>query len=141
VSNEAIVATTREPTVVYGVHGAAGTSYWKCFARGSILHSAMEAWEYAALSPGAANGVHLHTRTDEVYFFLAGEGVMTLDGAEHPVHAGVAVLTPLGSRHGLDNTGDVNLEWLTIEVTHPETIARLPAWSPVGVHEQEGESA
>jgi mannose-6-phosphate isomerase-like protein (cupin superfamily) len=120
-----LTTSTRAPSVVHGVHGAPGQSYWKCFARGNVLASALEAWEYAALSPGAVNGEHLHTRTDEVYFVLAGEGEMTLDGEPFRVGPGDAILTPLGTRHGLVNTGEVNLEWLTIEVTAPETTAVL----------------
>lgn len=118
---ELIVASTGEPSTVYGVHGAAGTSYWKCFARGNVLASALEAWEYAALSAGAVNGEHLHTRTDEVYFILAGAGRMTLDSEPVDVAPGDAVLTPLGARHGLSNTSADLLEWLTIEVTAPCT--------------------
>ncbi len=116
-----IVGHVRNPATVFGVHGAEGTSYWKCFARGNVLASALEAWEYAALSPGAVNGEHVHTRTDEVYFILAGRGEVTLDGRSYPVRAGDAILTPLGSRHGLVNTGAGLLEWLTIEVTAPAT--------------------
>jgi len=121
----ALTTSTSAPSIVHGVHGAPGQSYWKCFARGNVLASALEAWEYAALSPGAVNGEHLHTRTDEVYFFLAGEGEMLLDGEAFPVGPGDAILTPLGVCHGLANTGDSNLEWLTIEVTAPETAAIL----------------
>lgn len=126
-----MIGSTAGASTVYGVHGADGVSYWKCFARGSSLHSDLEAWEYAALAPGAANGEHLHTRTDEVYFFLAGRGRMTIDDESFDVRPGDAVLTPLGARHGLTNTGDARLEWLTIEMTHPRTIELLPTWSPV----------
>ncbi len=121
IARRAIVGRVSGPATVYGVHGADGTSYWKCFARGNVLASALEAWEYAALSPGAVNGEHLHTRTDEVYFILGGSGQITLDGQSYPVQAGDAILTPLGSRHGMANTGAGLLEWLTIEVTAPAT--------------------
>jgi mannose-6-phosphate isomerase-like protein (cupin superfamily) len=116
-----ILASTQEPATIHGVHGAAGTSYWKCFARGSMLHSALEAWEYAALGPYGANGEHRHSRTDEVYFFVGGRGTMILDGRSVAVSPRDAVLTPLGACHGLRNESDSLLEWLTIEVTHPET--------------------
>jgi mannose-6-phosphate isomerase-like protein (cupin superfamily) len=116
-----ILASTDEPSTIYGVHGAAGTSYWKCFARGNVLESALEAWEYAALGPHGLNGEHRHTRTDEVYFFVSGRGSMILDGSPVAIRPHDAVLTPLGACHGLRNETDSLLEWLTIEVTHPQT--------------------
>ncbi|MGH2870819.1 MAG: cupin domain-containing protein [Solirubrobacteraceae bacterium] len=134
---EVIVASVREPSTVYGVHGSDGASYWKCFARGSVLHSDLEAWEYAALPAGSVSGEHEHSRTDEVYFILTGEGEMSLNGQRRRVVPGDAILTPLGARHGLVNTGEGVLSWLTIEMTHPATIDLLPDWSPVGIAAEE----
>lgn len=125
-----IVATTTLPSTIRGVHGAAGVSYWKCFARGTLLDSALEAWEYAALASYGMNGEHHHTRTDEVYFILAGEGTMTLDGTAVDVAPGDAILTPLGGRHSLRNRGAALLEWLTIEMTGPATQALLDSTQP-----------
>lgn len=125
-----ILATTSAPSTIHGVHGAAGVSYWKCFARGNVLASPLEAWEYAALGPHGLNGEHHHSRTDEVYFILAGEGTMTLDGEPVAVAPGDAILTPLGARHGLrNNTGEL-LAWLTIEATAPATQAILDSTQP-----------
>jgi mannose-6-phosphate isomerase-like protein (cupin superfamily) len=129
----AIIATTLDPSTIHGVHGAAGVSYWKCFARGNALASALEAWEYAALGPHGVNGEHHHTRTDEVYFIIAGEGTMTLDGAPVDVAPGDVILTPLGARHGLRNRAATLLEWLTIEMTAPVTQAIL-----AGTHQHNG---
>jgi mannose-6-phosphate isomerase-like protein (cupin superfamily) len=126
----AIIATTLNPSTIHGVHGAAGESYWKCFARGNALDSALEAWEYAALGPHGLNGEHHHTRTDEVYFILAGAGTMTLDGEPVDVLPGDAILTPLGARHGLQNRTADLLEWLTIEMTAPATRAALATTQP-----------
>ena len=81
-NGEVIVASIRAPSTVYGVHGTEGASLWKCFARGSILHSDLEAWEYAALPPGGVSGEHEHTRTDEVYVIVSGEGEMLLGVGE-----------------------------------------------------------
>jgi quercetin dioxygenase-like cupin family protein len=52
------------------------------------------------LKPGSAIGYHRQTE-DEIYYFLSGRGVMTLDGKDVVVGPGMAVLTRTGSSHGL----------------------------------------
>ncbi|GAA1938568.1 cupin domain-containing protein [Kitasatospora viridis] len=116
-----IVASTRERADVYGVHGTTGLTHWTCLARRTGLHGGWEAVEWACLPPGGVSGEHLHTRTEEVYVILRGRGVVTLDGRPHDVAAGDAVLTGLGTRHGLRNTGTEPLEWFVIEMTAMET--------------------
>jgi mannose-6-phosphate isomerase-like protein (cupin superfamily) len=116
-----IVASTREVADVYGVHGTEGLTHWTCLARRTGLHGDWEAVEWACLPPGAVSGEHLHTRTEEVYLILRGRGVVTLDGRPHQVAPGDVVLTGLGTRHGLRNTGTEPLEWLVIEMTAIDT--------------------
>ena len=118
-----ILTDTTAPAEVHGVHGAAGTSWWKCFVRGAELTGAWEAVEWARLPPGGLSGEHLHTRTEEVYIVLAGGGRIILDGRPSPVRAGDVVLTGLGVRHGLLNTGTEPLSWLVVEVLGPRTAA------------------
>ncbi|GAB2629721.1 hypothetical protein GCM10027168_71650 [Streptomyces capparidis] len=112
-----VVATVRHPADVYGVHAADGLSRWACLARRAGLHGAWEAVEWAWLPPGGVSGEHLHSRTEEVYVLLGGRGVITLDGTPHRVGPGAAVLTGLGTRHGLRNTGRDPLSWLVVELT------------------------
>src|SRR5262245_2559566 len=60
------------------------------------------------LHKGAAIGYHLQ-KTDEVYYFTGGEGVMTINGKPFPVKAGDCVLTRGGSSHGLVQKGEGDL--------------------------------
>ena len=128
-----ILTDTTAPAAVHGVHGAAGESWWKCFVRGADLAGAWEAVEWARLPPGGLSGEHLHTRTEEVYILVAGSGEILLNGHRSPVRAGDVVLTGLGTRHGLLNTGAAPLSWLVVEVLGPATAAvfgRAPAGRP-----------
>ncbi|MER5636752.1 cupin domain-containing protein [Kitasatospora sp. NPDC002227] len=111
-----IVGDTRQPAEVHGVHGTRGLTRWACLARRAGLGGGWEAVEWASVPPGGVSGEHLHTRTEEVYVLLGGQGEITLDGRPHPVEAGDAVLTGLGTTHGLRNTGAGNLDWLVIEM-------------------------
>ncbi|HJZ82941.1 MAG TPA: cupin domain-containing protein [Pyrinomonadaceae bacterium] len=65
------------------------------------------------LHKGAAIGYHLQ-KTDEVYYFSGGEGVMTINGKPFPVKSGDCVLTRGGSSHGLVQKGEADL---TIVIT------------------------
>lgn len=120
-----VVADLAEPSEVYGVHGSAGLSRWKCLARGAGLSGCWEAVEWAWIPPGGVSGEHLHTRTEEVYFILSGRGEITLDGRPHQVQTGDLILTGVGTRHGLRNTGTEGLGWLVIELTSPATSQAL----------------
>ena len=67
------------------------------------------------LRPGSAIGYHEQTE-DEIYYFLSGRGVMTLDGTNVNVGPGTAVLTRTGSSHGLKSIGS---EDLVIIINYP----------------------
>lgn len=111
-----IVADVHAPAVVHGVHDSDGLSRWACLARRTGLLGGWEAVEWAWLPPGGVSGEHLHSRTEELYFLLRGRGEIRLDGAAYAVRSGDAVLTGLGSRHALRNTGRRPLSWLVVEL-------------------------
>jgi mannose-6-phosphate isomerase-like protein (cupin superfamily) len=60
---------------------------------------------------------HVHQGAEHVYYFLAGRGLLTLDGEPRLVEAGVAAWIPPGVRHQLENTGLEDL--LFVVVTTP----------------------
>ena len=64
----------------------------------------------AELQQGGFLALHRHAQA-ETYYVLAGEGVVTLDGAEHPVRPGSSVFLPGSSEHGIRNTGTQNLRF------------------------------
>lgn len=57
------------------------------------------------LPPGASVGRHYHVETEEVYYVLAGSGVMTVGEERRAVATGDAVFIPRGHAHTLENTG------------------------------------
>jgi mannose-6-phosphate isomerase-like protein (cupin superfamily) len=58
----------------------------------------------AELGPGDWLGLHRHA-PPEIYYVLAGLGVVTLNGAETAVKAGSAVFIPGMAEHGIRQTG------------------------------------
>jgi quercetin dioxygenase-like cupin family protein len=68
----------------------------------------------AVLQPGpAVSGMHRHAPA-EVYHFLAGRGILTVDGADHEVSAGSTAFIPGGAWHDVRNTGDDELRLLYV---------------------------
>src|SRR4051812_9726858 len=63
----------------------------------------------ATVPAGGATIPHLHREAEELYFFTAGRGVMTLGGEEREVGAGDCVVIPPGTPHALRNFGDAAL--------------------------------
>jgi mannose-6-phosphate isomerase-like protein (cupin superfamily) len=55
----------------------------------------------ATLAPGQATERHYHGESEEIYFLLAGGGLMEIDGETHEVGPGDAILIPPGARHTL----------------------------------------
>ena len=58
------------------------------------------------LKPGGAPGhVHWHTRSDNVYIVVRGEGRLTIEGETHTIRAEDVVYIPAGVAHALANAG------------------------------------
>lgn len=57
------------------------------------------------LPVGAAVGRHHHLVTEEIYYILRGQGLMTVGEESREVTEGDAVFIPRGKAHTLENTG------------------------------------
>jgi mannose-6-phosphate isomerase-like protein (cupin superfamily) len=58
----------------------------------------------ADLEPGGWLGLHRHA-PPEIYYVIAGAGVVTLDGCDFSVRAGSAVFIPGMAEHAIRQTG------------------------------------
>lgn len=69
----------------------------------------------AELPPGGRDDLvtHRHAQT-EAYYVLEGEGLVSIDGMDHPVRAGSAVFLPGDCDHGAVNTGRVTMRLLYV---------------------------
>ena len=88
------------------IHEGEGTILRRLFFREqSQLGVRFDIWE---LPPGASEGCHTHDGErplEEIYYILAGQGLMQIAGEEVPIAPGDAILVPPGVDHGLFNTG------------------------------------
>ena len=68
-----------------------------------------------SLKPGEEIGMETHKTVDQFFRFEAGEGKVVIDGIEHKVKDGDAVIVPAGAKHNVVNTSKtVELKLYTI---------------------------
>lgn len=56
------------------------------------------------LVPGEDIGAEVHDDVDQFFRFEKGEGMVVIDGVEHKVSDGMAVVVPSGAMHNVINT-------------------------------------
>ncbi len=81
----------------------------------TLLHSRADSdltVTWVEVEPGAEQVVHAHD-PEQVYVVLDGEGRMHVGGEERPVAAGDLVHIPPQTDHGVVNTGDEVLTYLS----------------------------
>jgi mannose-6-phosphate isomerase-like protein (cupin superfamily) len=66
----------------------------------------------ATVGPGCQTLLHRHRQTEEIYYFLSGQGRLQIDDASRTVRAGDTVLIPPGSWHSVRNEGRQRLVFL-----------------------------
>jgi mannose-6-phosphate isomerase-like protein (cupin superfamily) len=79
----------------------------------------------ATVPVGGHTIAHYHRATEELYFFTAGRGRMTVGEEQRDVTAGDCVVIAPGAVHGLVNTGDEPLVLLCCcapAYTHEDTV-------------------
>lgn len=66
----------------------------------------------ATVEPGEATTRHYHAESEEIYYVVAGQGELEIDGETRVVRAGDAALIPPGARHTIRALGDAPLRLL-----------------------------
>ena len=67
------------------------------------------------LRPNEEIGMEVHPSVDQFFRFEQGEGKVIINGEEHAVGNGIAVIVPAGSQHNVINTAaDKELKLYTI---------------------------
>jgi mannose-6-phosphate isomerase-like protein (cupin superfamily) len=66
-----------------------------------------------SIAPGSEIGTETHNDTDQVLYFVEGEGKAVLDGEEKSVKKDDVVLVHAGTEHNFINTGKNDLKIIT----------------------------
>jgi quercetin dioxygenase-like cupin family protein len=83
-----------------------GKVTWRTLFSGDRTPTSAMTMGVAEIAPGAPNELRLHRHAQpEIYYILAGEGEVTIDGVTHGLRAGSSVFVPGNALHGARNTG------------------------------------
>ena len=83
-----------------------------------------------SLLPGEEIGMEVHPQVDQFFRIEEGRAKVIIDGEEHEVDEGFAIIVPAGSQHNVVNTGSNPLKLYTLysPPNHPDgTIHRTRA--------------
>jgi quercetin dioxygenase-like cupin family protein len=89
---------------VDGWHDERGHLTWRTLFSAGTTPTDTLVTGVAEMPEGGFLALHRHDQA-ETYYVLSGEGVVTLDGVEHPIRPGSNVFIPGGREHGARNTG------------------------------------
>jgi mannose-6-phosphate isomerase-like protein (cupin superfamily) len=70
-----------------------------------LMHAANQSLAEATLAAGQQTQRHYHAESEELYYLLAGEGEMEVDGERSSVAPGDAILIPPGAWHQITAGG------------------------------------
>lgn len=125
-----IVTTLDGASRIRGIHGGVGEVKAKRLSSGTWMHGDWDSFEYAELPPGTGAGEHVHSRTEELFFVLAGKAVIGLGDETVEAKPGDVILTPLGGVQSVQAVGDEPYKMIVIEALPPEIVQSLPEHSP-----------
>ena len=92
-----------------------------------------------SLLPGEEIGMEVHPQVDQFFRIEEGRAKVVIDGEEHEVDEGFAIIVPAGSQHNVINTGNNPLKLYTLysPPNHPDgTIHRTRAEAMVAEKEE-----
>jgi mannose-6-phosphate isomerase-like protein (cupin superfamily) len=107
-------ATVMEREVRERMRGGTGSVEIRHVFRREELGGGARLFARLSLPPGSSIGHHVHDAEEEVFYILAGRGVVTEDGVATEVGPGDAVLTGGGGGHALENRGTEPLELMAV---------------------------
>lgn len=92
-----------------------GRVVWRTLLSADRTPSAQMTLGVTEVGPGQPDPFlpHRHAQA-EIYYVLAGEGVVHIDGVEQPLRPGTAVFIPGDAWHGARNTGREPLRMLYV---------------------------
>lgn len=75
-----------------------------------------------SLLPGEEIGMEVHPQVDQFFRIEEGQAKVIIDGEEHEVDEGFAIIVPAGSQHNVVNTGSNPLKLYTLysPPNHPD---------------------
>ena len=67
---------------------------------------------HALLAPGQRVTPHRHDQLFEIFYLISGDGVLSVEGNDTPIHAGSCFVIEPGEEHALMNSGEMDMTLL-----------------------------
>lgn len=99
-------------------HDGIGSILFREVFNNADFKSNLEHLHETIVEPHSTIGYHLHSGNEEIYYFLEGEGVMTVNNQVIKVNPGDAVIAHGGDSHGLVNNSDVRIKILVFQCNY-----------------------
>ncbi len=84
---------------------------------------------FVEMEPGGVQRIHSH-EPEQMYYILEGQGLMVVDGEQKLVSPGDTIFFESFAEHGLKNTGDTILKYLSA-ASPSFTQAQIEEWWPL----------
>ncbi len=113
------------------------------FFRKVIFTAAHSQLVLMCLRPSEDIGEEIHELEDQFFRFEKGRGKVIIDGSEHMVADGSAVIVPAGSKHNvinLSDSEDLKLYTIYSPAHHPDGTIHKTKEEAMAVDEQEHEA-
>lgn len=80
-----------------------------------------------SIPPGGDIGLETHPNTDQILFFVEGQGNAVLNGEVQPVTKHSVIFVPAGTEHNFTNIGEEDLKLYTVYAPpqHPDGTVQL----------------
>lgn len=96
-------------------HGQGTIDFVRPFSA-SDFQSPLNFIDYVEIPPGHSIGYHPHSNNEEIYFIVAGSGLMTVNSTSQHVRAGDIIVNKVDWSHGIENNSDGVLKILVWEI-------------------------
>ena len=80
-------------------------------------------WD-SILLVGQGTMPHFHETTEEIYYIISGQGLMTIDGETELVDEGDIVYIPSNKVHTIRQTGNLPLRFITVSIDIHEKLRK-----------------
>ena len=92
------------------------------------------------VAPGGRQPIHSH-ETEQCYVIIEGTGVMTVGDETSEVSSGDCIFIPGGSKHGLVNSGDATLRYVSAASPGFDEFTLQGAWPLPSNNEEIGDGS
>lgn len=79
-----------------------------------LLHSETLSVIQEKMPVGAAEGLHYHSESQQLFYILHGVATFEINGTTHTVNAGESIHIPPQAVHLIRNEGDTDLSFLVV---------------------------